>query len=67
MMYSATKLQLFTREELLNLLSTCAYHLNIAYQEIQAPELWRASNEASIACEFLRFEIASLNKTHPIH
>jgi hypothetical protein len=66
-MYPMAQLQTFTKEELFTLLSTCAYQLSMAYQEIQDHSFWLTSNEASIACEYLRFEIEAVKKPYLIH
>jgi len=60
-MYSMAKLRTFTKEELLYVLSTCATHLAYAYQETMVDSLRDASFEASMACEFLQYEVAVQN------
>ncbi len=59
-------LRTFSQEELLILLSECAYHLGNAYQETLNGELREASYNAKMACEFLQFEIA-VQHNYPFH
>lgn len=54
-------LQLFSKEELLILLSECAYHLGNAYQDTLDRDQRDTSYKAKMACEFLQCEIAVQN------
>lgn len=55
-------LRTFDKEQLLQVLSQCAHHLSYAYEETELASLYETSFEASMACEFLRCELAVNNK-----
>lgn len=65
-MYSIVNLRTFSREELLDILSSCAHHLAYAYQETSIDAMQNASYDASDACEYLRCELAAQNKHYCI-
>ena len=60
-MYPIANLRTFSKEDLLNLLCDCAYHLGQAYQDTLDCEQRDTSYTASMACDFLRFELSANN------
>ena len=60
-MSSIPSMKPFSKEELLILLSECAFHLGNAYQDTQDRDQRDTSYKAKNACEFLQFEIAVQN------
>ena len=59
-------LRTFNQEELLHVLSNCAHSLAYAYQKTELESFYEASFEATMACEFLRCELAVNNKHYRI-
>ena len=50
-------LRTFDREDLLDLLRTCAHNLAVAYQETLDEALYFTSEHARDACDYLSYEI----------
>ena len=55
----------YSCEDLLHLLDFCASRLALAYQDLLQNDLFRLSEEAYRACEYLRYELNK--KTYAIH
>ncbi len=60
-------LKTFNQEELLHVLSQCAHQLTQAWQATEIDSLFEASFEATLACQFLRCELAMQNNNYRIH
>ena len=60
-------LRTFDQEQLLQVLSQCAHQLNQAWQATEIDSLFEASFEATLACQFLRCELAMNNHHYRIH
>jgi len=57
-MYQIANLRTFSTEDLLNLLCDCAHHLGNAYQDTLDCDQRDTSYSASMACEYLRCQLA---------
>jgi hypothetical protein len=60
-------LRTFNKEELLHVLSECAHQLTKAWQATEMDALFEASFEATLACQFLRCELALTQSNYRIH
>lgn len=60
-------LRTFNQEQLLHVLSQCADQLAFAYRKTELDSLFETSFEATMACEFLRCELAVNNSNYLIH
>ena len=60
-------LKIFNQQQLLHVLSQCAHQLTQAWKVTEIDSLYEASFEATLACEFLRCELASTHSNYRIH
>ena len=61
-MRQLASLRTFSKEELLMVLCECSHHLSLAYQDTLDKNLWDTSFTASMACDFLRYELSRTNQ-----
>ena len=60
-------LRTFNQEQLLHVLIQCAHHLTYAWEQTEIDSLYDVSFEASMACEYLRCELAAHNSNYRVH
>lgn len=66
-MNSITPLKTFDTFELLNLLRVCAQNLAMAYQETQERNLFLTAQQASLACDYLMYQLQKQQSNQTIH
>jgi hypothetical protein len=66
-MRQIAELRTYNPEQLLSLLTDCAYSLGFAYEETQYESLKQTSFEALRACDYLRCVLAQQNSQYQLH
>lgn len=57
----------FSKIDVMNVLTRCAWLLECAYQETMNKEFWRASMQANIASDYLLNDLNLQNEIQTIH